>query len=301
MRRTMEVLGVCALTAMFLGNVFADPPETSPPAGAATEEHSAAQIAEEIRQRLHQPITLELHDVAIRDAIEELLGKQKIDFFFDDAAIKDAEIAFDEVEVSCKLHNVSVRAALKRVLSPAKLSWICDDAGVRITSLDAAMSTTFPRVYDVADLLESPTVEVNQPQRTLQQAQFGGGGPVTAPEEKAVKDAKAAKDAATPEKILIKMIQEATGGVPNAPWMETDGEGGTVHFIQTTHSKLLVVRQNEQVQAEIEDLLNELISHHHDIGEEEMEVTVPKNAVRGQLRLPTQNVVKKVPRKLPTY
>ncbi len=308
MRRTMEVLGACALTAMFLGNVFAAPPEASPPAGATAEDHPAAQIAEEIRQKLHQPITLELRDIAIRDAMEELLGKNKVDFWLDEVAIKESGVALDEIEVSCKLHNVSMRAALKRVLSQAKLGWVCDDAGVRITSPQMAL-TTFPRVYDVADLLDGPAVEVTAPHLTLQQAQFGGGaasggvgpGPITAPEERAAQEAKEAKAAAAPERILIKMIQEATGGLPNGPWMEADGEGGSVHFIQTTHSKLLVVRQTEQVQAEIEDLLNELISHHHDIGGEEMEASGPKNAARIRVRPPTQSVVKKGLQKLPTY
>lgn len=300
MRRTIEVLSVCALTAMFLGNLFAEPPQIAIPPEVAAEdqqsaEESGPQIAEEVRQRLHQPISLDVNAMTLRDAITDLLDKSKIDVAFDTDIIQQA----DEAEVTCKLHHVSIRAALKRILSPAKLSWVCDDAGVRIVSEEVARKTLVTRVYDIAPLLEGPTVEIVLPQgANLQQTQFGGYGPPSSslpPEEKHV---KSAKDSNTAERNLIEMIQNVTGGVPDTPWLETDGEGGSIHFVKTTKSKLLVIRQTELVQVEIENLLNELIAHHNDTGEAEEPEPASKTASRTRPRT-SASIVRKSTNRIP--
>lgn len=299
MQGTIGVLSACLLTAAMLGNVFAQEPESSPPAASESEEHPTAQIAEEVRQKLHEPVTLELKDVPVREAVELLLTQQKIDFWFDERALKDLDGSLDEVEVTCNLHNVSVRSAMKRILTQAQLSWICEDAGVRITSEIKAANTTFPRIYEIAELLEEPVVEVVPPRAAINTTQFGGGGglggdlPAPLPAEDKTRAELMAREAARPENVLMRTIQESTGGVPDAPWMESDGEGGSIHLIKTTHTKLLVVRQTEQAHAEIEDLLNDLLSHHHQFDEEESAPAAPKTAVRIRTRSPVKVVAKR--------
>lgn len=321
MRRTMEVVGLCALAAMFLSHAFADPPASPPAADSVTtdsakeesaaveaadeepaEEPAAPQIAEGIRQKLRESVTLELREVTVRDAVQQLLGKRKIDFFFDETEIKEAGVATDEVQVSCDLHNVSLRAGLKRILLQARLSWVCDDAGILITTPDIANRTLFARVYDVADLMELATVEVVPPPSKLQQAQFGSGPPALLQpgDGGAARAGEAPKVAPPQEKVLMEMIQQTTGGPANGPWMEADGEGGGIHFIQTARVKLLVIRQNEDVHAQVEDLLNELISHHNEFSEEPEEgATPPKNAVRSRVRVPVQRFVQRESVKTP--
>lgn len=298
MQGTIGVLSACLLTAAMLGNVFAQEPKSSPPAASESEEHPTAQIAEEVRQKLHEPVTIELKDVPVREAVELLLTQQKIDFWFDERAIKDIETVLDEVEVTCNLHNVSVRSALKRILTQAQLSWVCEDAGVRITSETKSSTTTFPRIYEIAELLEEPVVEVVPPRSPINTTQYGGGlggvAPVPLSAEDKAQAELIAKEAARPENVLIRTIQESTGGVPNAPWLESDGEGGSIHLIKTTHTKLLVVRQTEQAHAEIEDLLNDLLSHHHQFDEEEAAgPATPKTAVRIRTRSPVKVVAKR--------
>ena len=295
MRRTFEVLGVCALTAMFLGNVFAQAPEGTPAKEVPAEEHTAAQIAEDVRQLLHQPVTLELANIPIRDAIGQLLTPRKIDFWFDEASINEASVSLDETEVSCRLHHASMRAGLKRILDQANLSWVCEDTGIYITTAAKAMQRRFSRVYDVAELIEAPVVEVEGSAANTQQAsQFGGQIPSR--DQKPQPDAKVG-----PETNLIRLIQQLTGGIDDGgSWMDVDGEGGSIHFLQTANSNLLVVRQNEQVQAQIEDLLNDLISHQ--LKEDGAIGPVnPKTAVRTRVRLPARNVVKQHPRMIPAH
>lgn len=304
MQGTIGVLSACLLTAAMLGNVFAQEPESSPPTATESEEQPTAQIAEEVRQKLHEPVTIDLKDVPIREAIELLLGHHKIDFWFDERAIKEIETSLDDVEITCNLHNVSVRSALKRVLTQAQLSWICEDAGVRITSETTSANTTFARIYEIAELLEEPIVEVVPPRSPINTTQYGGGLGGVAPAPLSAED-KAhaefiAKEAARPEKVLIRTIQESTGGVPNAPWMESDGEGGSIHLIKTANTKLLVIRQTEQAHGEIEDLLNDLLSHHHHFDEEESGPATPKTAVRIRTRSPVKVVAKRQAAAKPT-
>lgn len=312
MRRVVGILGVCLATSMVWGHLHAEAPETTPESKPETEviaeEHASPQIAEEVRQRLHEPITLKLDRVPLEDALNEILRKRNIDFWFDNRRIADDSIRLDSVEVTCELKNVSIRGALKRILCDAGLSWMCEDSGIRITSATHQASSCFPRIYDVAVLLEKHEVEVTTtPAMPHQETRFEGketegpkGGEARNADAlegrgggKLVVAVRPAAEKPTPESILIKMIQGATGGPPDAPWMEADGEGGSVHLIQTPHAKLLVIRQTELAHAEIENLLNELISHQHageDEGAEETpaEKTASRKIVRPKVRVVAQ-------------
>lgn len=294
MHRTAGVLGACLFAATILGNLMAqEAVDKSPPATAASEDHPVAQIAEEIRQKLHDPISLQLKDVPIRDAIEQLLIKPKIDFWFDQELLSEGTL--DGTEITCNMNNVSIRAALKRILSQAKLNWVCEDTGIRITTAEKAIQSPFARVYDIADLIEEPpTVEVVVPKGIPgQAAQFGGGTPPSSTLNDGAAQTTADKTASQPRQKLINLIMQLTGGPPNGPWLDADGEGGTVHVFETTQTKLLVIRQTEQVHADIEDLLNELLSHHHQ-GDEDMEAAAgPKNAARVRTRSPAKVVVRR--------
>ncbi len=316
MRRVVGILGICVAASVVWSSLFAQTPETTPEtkpdAEAQQEEQPGAQIAEEVRQRLHEPITLKLDAVPLEDAVAEILRKRNFEYWFDHEKIKEDSIRLETIEVTCDLKHVSIRAALKRILGQARLGWICDDAGIRITTKADQVGTSFPRIYDVGELLESPKVEVTGPDMPHQEIQFGGGGAgtITKPTEKAPENVKTPDPAATsegtvcslhagpvaphakltPEANLIHMVQTATGGVPFAPWMDADGEGGTVNLIQTSRAKLLVIRQNELAHAEIENLLNELISHQHtgedqDAAEAPAEKNASRNIVRPRVRI----------------
>ncbi|MDB5336265.1 MAG: hypothetical protein JWN70_1884 [Planctomycetaceae bacterium] len=319
MRKVVGILGICIAASVVWGNLLAQTPETTPETKPDTEaqpdEHAAPQIAEEVRQRLHEPITLKLDAVPLEDALAEILRKRNFEYWFDHEKIKEESVRLETIEVTCDLKNVSIRAALKRILGQAHLGWVCDDSGIQITTKTEQMSTCFARIYDVGDLLESPKVEVTGPGMPHQEIQFGGNraGEATKPEEKKPDSAKPA-DAIpnmicstpaaapsnggptidpTPEGKLMLMIQTATGGPSQAPWMYADGEGGTVNLIQTSHAKLLVIRQNELCHAEIEHLLNELISHQHSGEEEAAAAPAEKNASRNIVRPRVRIVAKR--------
>ena len=173
MRRVVGVLGICVVASIFWSNLLAETPETKPDSAHVAEdhdhEHPTAQTAEEVRQRLHEPISLKLDKVPLEDALTEILGKRNLDYWYDEEHIK---IARDTIEVTCNLRNVSIGAALKRILGQAQLGWVCEDTGIRITSSARQMSILFARIYDVRALLEKPVVEVAEPAKPLQQVQF---------------------------------------------------------------------------------------------------------------------------------
>lgn len=276
------------MAAALMGNLFAEAQESAPSTEVKADHPPSPQIAEEIRQKLHEPVTLEFRAIGIRDALTEVFKKHNIDFWIDEEALKDEHISLDEVEITCRLHNVSVRAALKRILAPSKLNWTCEDAGVRVTTQADMSHTLFTRVYDIAELLDAPAAEAHVPQMAALPTQMGGilPDPIVDPTRKDDKPD-------TPDKLLVKMVRGLTGGTPDSPWMDADGEGGMVYLFQTKHSKLLAVRQNEQAHAEIEDLMNELLSRQGDVIEEEISVPAAKNASHASPRKTVRIVTKR--------
>lgn len=301
MRRVVGILGICIAASIMWGNLHAQTPETTPETKPETEtqhdELGPPQIAEEVRQRLHEPITLKLDRVPLVDALNEILRKRNFDYWIEEDQLQEESIAVDSIEVTCDLKHVSIRAALKRILGGARLGWICEDAGIRITTKSKQINTFSARIYDVHELLETPVVEVTTPAMPHQEIQLGSGpGADAKPVEKPAEGAAApdghivagmgggaAKPPVklTPEMTLIRAIEGSVGGPPDAPWLEADGEGGAIYMIQTSRAKLLVVRAHELCHAEVEDLLNDLISHHHAAGEEdEGAAPAEKNASR---------------------
>lgn len=268
------------------------------------EESGSPQIAEEIRQRLHEPVSITLDLVPLKDALHELLAQRKIDHWIDEVALVEAGKKLEEIAVKCELHNVSIRAALDRICRPAGLGWVCEDSGIHITTRKTAASIRFHRIYDVTPLLPDPEIKVEEvpPQklsepvshpekgasRSVRPAQFFGQ-PVSA-----VPDGGVATR--NPSDELIELVQGVTGGAPEHPWVEADGEGGAIYLMRTPHMKLLVIRQNESTHGEIERLLNELTSHQHaamDESESSSEPAAPKEASRKVVRSPVRIVGKR--------
>jgi hypothetical protein len=301
MRRVVGTLGICIAASIMWGNLHAQTPETTPETKPETEtqqdEQGPPQIAEEVRQRLHEPITLKLDRIPLVDALNEILRKRNFDYWIEEDQLQEESIALDSIEVTCDLKHVSIRAALKRILGGARLGWICEDAGIRITTKSKQINTFSARIYDVHELLETPEVEVTTPAMPHQEIQFGSGGTVAdaKPVEKPAEGAAApngyvcaghggaatTREKLTPEMTLIRAIEGSVGGLPDTPWLEADGEGGAIYMVQTSRAKLLVVRAHELCHAEVEDLLNDLISHHHAAGEEsEGAAPAEKNASR---------------------
>ena len=288
MRKLTGILGICVAVGLMWGSVTAETPETKDKGEAPQTEQEPAQIAEEIRQRLHDPISLKLDQVPLKQALEEILTKHGIEFWLDAPKLAEESINVDEIHVTCNLRNVAYRAALKRVLSGSNLAWVCEDAGIRITTQTDQDNTYFARVYDVAELLQEPVIVLHNPTTNIGPqsklpaipAQFGGGS--GAPPGGALPPGSEPKPAPLlPPEKLINAIQELVGGSPHGLWAETHGEGGTIHYIRTANAKLLVVKQNEATQGAIEDLLNDLLSHDR-MGEEDDTEAAPaaKNASR---------------------
>ena len=274
----------------------------APERDGESDEAGSQQIAEEIRQRLHDPVSITMEQVPLKDALHELLTKRKFDFWLDEAALGEAQKKVDEIEVTCELHHVSARAALERICRPAGLGWVCEDAGIRITSRKNAAETLFHRIYDVTTLLTEPEVKVEEtPPQKLSDPVSNRVGGLPRPVNYAQFFGSPTGGVAAKNRgdVLIQLVQGVTGGPPDHPWMEADGEGGSIYLMQTAHMVLLVIRMNEPTHAEIERLLNELTSHQHAaMGEveEKEEPAAPKDASRKIVRPKVRIVGKRAQR-----
>lgn len=287
------------LFSLTAASVFAA--EESPKSGAAQGQQILAKIPEDFRQKLQEPVDVSFKDLSLMDALKELGQKSGIDFWIDTTTLGEEGLNTDQIKLTLDLKQVAVRGVLKRILNPQKLSWVCDETGIMITTQSVAHSTTFARVYDITELLTKPDEEnedtadamlkhsasrqTEHPQRLVSRRitvrpilrQFGGL--TTAPDNSAPPasssgtanpveaDTKNSSELAIQN--LIATIMVSTGGPPHSHWLESDGEGGSIRIISTTNVKLLVIRQNETVHADIEDLLNELLTHHHGLPDEE--------------------------------
>src|SRR6185437_10979585 len=57
---------------------------------------------------------------------------------------------------------------------------------------------------------------------------------------------------------LLKLVQDNTGGEPDGPWQDVDGEGGTLGLLRLDDADLLVVRTTGAVHREIKALFADM-------------------------------------------
>lgn len=278
---TVAVLGLLNWIAFGVANDL--PSVQTPKEGLQNldEPGSEALIAEEVRQRLLQPVTFKCDGATLPEVIaNRIAAPSKLDFYFD-PQIESSGISYGEIVVSGDFKNTSIRSVLHRILAPAKLAYYCDDTGVCITTEQVHNERVFARVYDVSELIPKkaagdhpdemefripgPSVVPpttgrisNPPSVKLVQTEGANQPPNDAaprPVELGDWDQKL-----TPASFIVA-IRQATGGNTSESWT-SEGGRGTISVLDTGLAKLMVVRQNEAVHAEIEDLLSEIFTHH---------------------------------------
>ncbi len=196
-------------------------------AGATVKER-------EIERKLMQPVSVNLHDVPLREVIDDLRSWQSVNVYVDTAALEAEEISLDH-PITAMLENVSLKSTLKLILKQAHLTYVVKDEVLQITTERGARGKMQSVVYTVADLLKDDLHCANTPETTKK----------------------------SPEAALIKLI---TTTICPTEWCESGGPGIIVFEPITCR---LLVSQTADVQEQVADLLAGLRRKQHPDEEEE--------------------------------
>lgn len=133
------------------------PKQWTPPSSPAPAWLSADLTAdrEAILAKLREPISVDIKNLPLNQAMAELLKGAGIAFWIDSVELDNVGTSFD-VPVSVSLKQTSLSEVLERVFKPLDLTYRIDGQRLEITSTDAASSELSPRVYDMAHLSEKP-------------------------------------------------------------------------------------------------------------------------------------------------
>jgi hypothetical protein len=144
-------------------------------------QQPAAPTSEEdrIRQTLGEPTSIELMEIPLAAAVEQLRTLHGIPIELDRRALEDAG-GLPDVPVTRTLKGVSLRTALGLWLRELKLGyWIGDDVLVITTAAEAATHVT-SRAYPILELLPATATSADpltQLVRSLVQRPGGGASP----------------------------------------------------------------------------------------------------------------------------
>ncbi|HVW00393.1 MAG TPA: hypothetical protein VHB77_08635, partial [Planctomycetaceae bacterium] len=169
-----------------------------------------------VHEALDQYVSLQFKDLPLRALAEAVAKKCDISIVLNEQSLTDEGVATD-TPLTLNIARVTLRSALKLALDPLQLRAIVDDEVLMITTAADAVNHLKLVVYDVTDLEELRH-----------------------------------KDKERGYSNFLQAIQDSTGGEPDGPWMDVDGEGGTMSLLKLGDADLLAIRQTEAVHRQIE-------------------------------------------------
>lgn len=108
----------------------------------------------QIEQALKKPVSIEMADGTLQEAIAQLRKTAGINIVIDAAALEDEGVTTD-VKVSLHLSGVSLRSALKNLLSPFNLATLVEDEVLKVTSQLQAKGGMLAVAYQVVDFVQT--------------------------------------------------------------------------------------------------------------------------------------------------
>jgi hypothetical protein len=128
--------------------------------GAATQPYHSRSV-DAIKRALKETVNFNLGRVSLKDAIEYVGDKFKIEVQFDGNGLRDVAIDPTATPVDATVKNVALRSALDLMLSQFNLTFVIKDEVLLITSRDKASTMLETRLFDVRDIVmgagENPT------------------------------------------------------------------------------------------------------------------------------------------------
>lgn len=174
-----------------------------------------------INKALSRKIELEFEDLPLAAVIEFFREELNINVQLDQKVLEESSIETSEV-VTAHATDITARSALEFVLRnlTEPLTWIVHHEMLLITTLEESDALLQTKFYDVADLVVTQN-EKNEWFHNYEQ--------------------------------LHEAIQ--SGCDEEAFWLEEDGQGGTVSFVDALGIHCLVIRQTRETHDQIEVVL----------------------------------------------
>ena len=100
-------------------------------------------------------MSLSVHDVPLRQVIDDLRDDLGINIFVDEPALAEPGISLD-TPITLKVENIAYKSALRLLLDSVHLTYVIKDDVLKITTQEAedrVRNTLVLRVYEVSDLL----------------------------------------------------------------------------------------------------------------------------------------------------
>ena len=120
---------------------------------ADTRQKSVQEIS--VEKKLNEPITLNLQDQTLDDAIKFISNYTGLNVIVDPKALNDEGLSRDS-KVSLTANSIKLKNALKFMLRPLNLTFKAEDEVLLITSTQASRDKTYTWTYPVADLVVPP-------------------------------------------------------------------------------------------------------------------------------------------------
>lgn len=232
------------LVPVFVSAVFALPAISQDAGNTLTKQGEIKSAME------NQKISVDFENRSIDGVIKYINSQVPFNLIMD-PQVKQ-EMSPDQRKVTVKLDNVSVRSALKIILNMKSLGATFRAGTVSIVPESVAKKPV-RRFYDIRDLMfklrnfPGPKLELSDPEDQGGGTSSDGGGFLGGSFTETGDDQNILRDSDR----LIRLIKENTGS-------EGDWEASSDITIQLNKQGILVVRQSEDVQKQIRELIDQL-------------------------------------------
>ena len=203
-----------------LGVRAEDAPKPETPAFTLTfDEEGQPEAA--IRAVLARRVAVDVREMPLREFLAAVRRDCGISTFVNEEAVTDEGVALD-TPVTLKLSGVSLKSALRWVLGPLQLRMVVREGVVHFTTAAEAVNLRTTRVYDVSDLIANE----KNPEPVLED--------------------------------LVEAIKASTGGEPDGPWPDFDGEGHGIRPRKLGAATVLVIEQTDAVHEQLGQMFRDI-------------------------------------------
>ncbi|HVX15710.1 MAG TPA: hypothetical protein VHC22_31275 [Pirellulales bacterium] len=196
---------------------------------------------DEILKALDQRTEFDFQKRPLRELVDYLKHKHKVEARLDSKAIGDAGVGTD-TPVTLSLKNVSLRSALRFMLMQIDLTYLVRDGCVLITSRTEAENRLISTFYQVPDLIAGDMVLLAAPPTGDGTNDLQDAGRALGAEQKPIPEANAFRG-------LIDLI---TSAIAPTSWNEVGGSGS---IVVSRRSQAIGIGQTDEVHEEIVALL----------------------------------------------
>jgi len=183
-----------------------------------------------IEKKLNEPITLNLKDQTLDEAIAFIENYTGLNVMLDPKALNDEGLSRDS-KVSLRANSIKLKTALKFMLRPLGLTYKAEDSVLLITSPQSSRDKTYYWTYPVADLVVPPAKATPNP--SAGQAPQPGADPASlsamamasASTTSAITPNVSLSQRTLTEADMMPLIQLITSTIAPNTWKITDPSG----------------------------------------------------------------------------